>query len=76
MSGSSSVIVVPSVDVLLEEHRSENDLVGLAILLGVKVLNVKITLTVGVISGKSCERKVDVVVLSIKLDLERVFPQG
>jgi hypothetical protein len=60
----------------LEEHRSKNDLAGLAILLGVKVLNVEITLTIGVISGKGCEWKVNVVVLSIKLDLERVFPQG
>ena len=53
MSGSGSVVVVPSIDVLLEEHGSENDLAGLAILLGVKILNVEIALAI-VVNSKGC----------------------
>jgi len=60
----------------LEEHRAQNDLAGLALLVRVQVLDVKIaSIGSSVVDSEGSEGNVDVVELISELNFEGVSPQ-
>lgn len=73
MSSINVVVVVPASHILLEEHRSQHNFVGLVLLLGVKVVDIKFAAT-SLVSSKGSERNVDIIILSFELNFEGVSP--
>lgn len=69
------VIVRPPIDVLLQEHASEDDLVAKRVVFFVKVLKPQ-TAAVDIIRRKRSKWHVHVVCSTSPLDLERVVPES